>query len=271
MQWQTGKGTLVLGGGGDLGSDRGLDLNWLERAGTDPLVVFLPTASGSRKAGGKFTEYYRGLGVSRVVPLDMFEAADAANPDYCETLAGADLIYIGGGFASRLIEVVSNSPALTAMTAALRSGAVVVAMSAGARAAGDRAIVRGNGLGALRQGTEPGPLRAEADGPVQWMDGFGWMTDVVVEPHLYEWNRLGHLFLAKATYPEKLVIGIDENTALVCRSGEPALVQGKGNVYLLQPPPDDAALPQAGRSLQVRNLNLEILAAGGRWEPPTQI
>lgn len=261
----------MLGGGGDLGADRELDLDWIGRAGSDPFTVFLPTASGSRKAGGRFAEYYRELGVSRVAALELFEAEDASNAVFCQTLEAADLIYIGGGLASRLIEVLNGSPALAAMTKALQRGAVVAAMSAGARAAGDRAIVRGNGLGALRQGSVPGPLRAEADGPVQWLDGFGWMQETVVEPHLYEWNRLGHLFLAKALYPERLVVGIDENTALVCRKGEAALVKGKGNVYILQEQPDGVELPYPGRSLQLQNLRLEMLAGGGMWDPSTEM
>lgn len=246
-------GTLALVGGGDYEQSEQVDRFLLELAGgPDTPVVFLPTSHPSRLIGEKFTEYYQSLGVRNVRVAPVYERKDAENEDNALLLREAGLIFIGWGSENRLQQAVTNTPVLTAMEEAYRRGAVLAGTSAGARASGEMVISAANGPVGLREGLEIRP-------------GFNWVPGMVIEAHLSEWNRYGHLLLMGALHPELTWIGIDERTSLVIHPDGDAEVVGSGNVFVARRSPSVLAIPpRPGKALEARGLHLDVLSHGSR-------
>ena len=265
-------GTLALVGGGDYEQSEQVDRFLLDLAGGPSTpVVFLPTASPSRRMGEKFTEYYRSLGASNVQVAPVYEPEDASDEDNARLLRDAGLIFIGWGSDTRVQEVVKNTAVHAAIDEAYRRGAVLVGTSAGARGAGELVISPANGPVGLRGGLDEGPPRANDGLPLdkktvlQVWPGFNWLPGFGVEAHLTEWSRIGHLLLMGALRPDLTWIGLDERTALVIHAGGEAEVVGPSNVFVARRSPSaQIRPPEPGSALEARGLRLDVLAHGSR-------
>lgn len=156
-----GNGWIVLVGGGEFsfGETERADRAWLEKTAPGP-IGFLPTASGSDEYGHYFAEYMdEAFGrEARTVPI--YRTRDARRGKNLERIDEAATIYLGGGIADRLTEVLVDSPALEHLAGKLSSGGVLVAIAAAAQA-----------LGAAHRS-----LRGDARLP-----GLGWLPGGVIE------------------------------------------------------------------------------------------
>ena len=261
------KGTLFAIGGGDYEETEPIDRVMLDMAGgRSASVVFVPAASPSRRMGEKFVEYYRSLGAGDVQVVPVYDRQDAFKAENCSQIERADLVFIGWGVGSRLVEVTENTPFLGAMTAAYMRGAIMGCISAGARVVGELSIARGSGLDALRQGLqEDGPLRevTQAPGPLQVINGFNWLPGLGVEVHFGEWNRYGELLLMAAMRPSITWLGVDERTAMVVHPDGRCKVVGVGNVMVTRSAhPDIVVPPGDGKALEAWNVRLDVLSNG---------
>lgn len=263
-------GTLALIGGGDYEQSEQVDRFLLELAGgPDTPVVFLPTTHTSRRMGEKFTAYYQSLGARNVRVAPVYEREDAENEENAQLLREAGLIFIGWGNDSRLQQVIRDTPVLTAIEETYRAGAVLAGTSAGARATGEMVISAANGPVGPRYGLDDGPPikreKLEDLLPLQLRPGFNWVPGLVIEAHLSEWNRYGHLFLLGALHPELTWVGIDERTALVIYPSGEAEVVGSGNVFVARRSPGVQAIPpRPGKALEARGLRMDVLSHGSR-------
>ncbi len=263
-------GTLALIGGGDYAESAAIDRVLLRLAGgPDTPVVFLPTTHASRRMGEKFAAYYQSLGARNVRVAPVYEREDAGQEENARLLREAGLIFIGWGSDYRLQQVVTGTPVLAAIEEAYHGGALVAGTSAGARAAGEMVISAANGPVGLREGLDDGPPLSRAgmedNVPLQLRRGFNWVPGLVIEAHLSEWNRYGHLLLMGALHPELTWIGIDERTALVIDPNGEAEVVGSGNVFVVRRSPSVQAVPpRPGKALEARGLRLDVLSNGSR-------
>lgn len=130
-----GEGWLALIGGGEFsfGETAAADAAWLDKTAEGP-VAFLPTASGSVDYAGHFSTYVEeALGrVPATIPV--YRPRDGRRGKNVERIGEAAAVYIGGGIADTLIEVLAESPALEALENKIRTGGVVVAIAAAAQA-----------------------------------------------------------------------------------------------------------------------------------------
>jgi len=98
--------------------------------------------------------------------------------------------------------------------------------------------------------------------------GLGILPKVIVDQHFHNRNRMGRLISAIASHPDRLGIGIDEDTcALVERDGM-LQVMGKGTVTIVDPGAISYTnYPQVGASepLSLHNLRVHILSYGDRY------
>ncbi len=145
-----GAGWLALLGGGEFSFGETLDADraWLARAAPGP-VGFLPTASGSADYGRHFADYLRGEFDRELEVIPVYRARDARRRKNLERIEGAPVVYLGGGVADELLDVLAESPARESLERRLASGGIVVAIAAAAQALGQ--VTRG-----LRGGTLPG-------------------------------------------------------------------------------------------------------------------
>ncbi len=189
--------------------------------GRAPRVVCLPTAAGQEgdESVGRWSrmgvEHFRALGAD-VQALPIIDRASADDPQYEPILESADLIYFSGGNPLYLYETMNGSRAWTAAQKAWGRGAVYAGCSAGAMILGKRLPnFRQLGMGAI--------------------DGFGIVPADYIMPHF---DRSGPFkpmvnLLRQRMKDGQVMIGVDENTALVGRLGGGWKAMGRGKVHVM--------------------------------------
>jgi cyanophycinase len=191
-------------------------------AGRPARAVFLPTAAGPEgpETVGRWlrlgTEHYRRLGVEPV-PLAVVDRRDADDPDFAAAVAGAGLVYLSGGNPGYLADTLRDSAVFDAIVAAWRAGAALAGCSAGACA-----------LSALADDTRLGTTRP----------GLAVVPDLVVLPHFDQIERWKPGIVAdRAAGLEEgqILVGIDEETALVSGAGGGWRVEGRRQVWIVDP------------------------------------
>jgi cyanophycinase-like exopeptidase len=128
--------TLVLIGGGEFsfGDTREIDRHLLSRMPADRrTIAFLPTASGSPEYAGHFGNYLRELDSTvEVINVPIYRGRDSRRPKNLAAIAGAGMIYLGGGVTNNLLDTMYQSAADLAMRDAAAGGAVIAAIGAAA-------------------------------------------------------------------------------------------------------------------------------------------
>ncbi|MEO5964696.1 MAG: Type 1 glutamine amidotransferase-like domain-containing protein [Candidatus Limnocylindrales bacterium] len=201
--------------------DRGL----LESTGRSrPRVVILPTASaldGERtfQAWAEMgVEHFSALG-AEVEPVLVRTIEDGFDSAVLQAIGEADLVYLSGGHPRYLLDVLLRSPMGAAIAQANARGAIVAGCSAGAMAIVGRTM----DFRFLPRVRLPMPF------PVRWPEGLALVSGVAVLPHYDAWPEPLSAFVALQAPRGSVVLGIDEDTALVGRNGT-WQVQGHGRV-----------------------------------------
>jgi hypothetical protein len=207
------EGTVALVGSGEFtAAVAPLDRHLL---GPGSLVLALTTASApdgarvQRRWAAMAEAHFAGFGVDVRAPLVCCDDC-ALEPHVAEAIEAADLIWFSGGDPRWLRD--SIVPVEHAIRDALRRGARVAGASAGAMALG--------GYTLAKEWAEP-----------DWEPALGLVPGIGVLPHF---DRLDPARIAEAVdaAPRGLVVvGIDEDTALVLGDGESRVV-GPGRVVV---------------------------------------
>lgn len=179
-----------------------------------PRVVILPTASWPdgedvfRRWGEMGIEHFRSLG-AEVEAVPVRERADAWDRSNAQAVGEADLVYLSGGKPDHLMATLAGSPVWDAVLATHARGGVLVGCSAGAM------VLCGHlaGLRRLRGLPFPSPF------PVRWEPGLGVVPGMAVLPHYDAMPEAVMALWALQGPHDAVVVGIDEDTALVGRDG----------------------------------------------------
>ncbi len=201
--------------------DRGL----LEAtARSRPRVVILPTASAPdgestfRTWPEMGVEHFTALG-AEVEPVLVRTVAEGHDGAALQAIGEADLVYLSGGHARHLLRVLRESPLGGALAGAHARGAVVAGCSAGAMAIAGRTM----DFRAIPR------LRLPLPFPIRWPIGLSIADGIAVLPHYDAWPEPLSALVALQAPRGSIVLGIDEDTAVVGRSGA-WQVHGAGRV-----------------------------------------
>ena len=183
----------------------------------DPIVAIVPTAAARQRPDLAVEHGERafeaaaaraGIGL-RPTTARILTRDDAANPSLIEPLEAADLVHFPGGDPDLIPTVLRDTPAWTAILAALERGACISGASAGAMALGSRVWTSRGGI-----------------------DGLGLVPGAAVIPHfapdrVAAWRRVVEEGVALTW------IGLDEQTLVIGRPGETWTVAGRGRLHLV--------------------------------------
>jgi len=218
-------GLIALVGAGEYlavmdGVDRHL-LNSVRADGRAPRVVCLPTAAGQEGPAsvGRWmkmgVEHFSALGAAATA-LPIIDRLSADNPQYEPVLEDADLIYFSGGDPTYLLETIVGSRMWDAAKRAWAGGAVYAGCSAGAMIMGKHVPnIRRLGMGRN--------------------DGLAILPVEYIIPHFDHagpFKRFVSL-LRRGLRDDQLMLGIDEDTALVGTVDGSWKVMGSGQVHLM--------------------------------------
>jgi cyanophycinase-like exopeptidase len=217
-----GAGPVALVGSGEF-LDVMVPLDAELLAGRPQRAVFLPTASAEE--GAERVKYWMDLGIAHYaamgvepVALRVLDREDAERPELAAQVAGAGLVYLSGGNPGYLAHTLAGTAVWQSIVDAWRSGTALAGCSAGACALSRIADDFRN----------PGRYGG---------DGLAVVPQLAVLPHFDRFENwmpgLVGQMLAR-TPPDAVLVGIDEETALVAIDGKFS-VRGNKSVWRLDP------------------------------------
>lgn len=250
---------LAVGGAEDKMKKRGILQRFVKEAGGKRArIAILPTASSIPDERALFYQsVFAGLGAGEAFHVPIVTRRDAHAALHTAAIAGATGVFLTGGDQSRLVSVLLATRAFEAIRAGLVAGGVVAGTSAGASAFSSTMIV--GGLTGLH-------LRRDA---VKLAPGLGIITRLIIDQHFSQRDRLGRLLTAVAQQPEKLGVGIDEDTAIVYYGNGEIEVIGTGQVFVVD---GSGATPRRmeeapkSRSFTLSRVVLHVLTEGDRFD-----
>lgn len=247
-----GLGTLIpIGGNEDkgLGGDENYTLDFIEEGilsrvlaeggGPSASVLVIPTASSiPNEVGEGYIKAFEKLGCRKVYVTNILKRKDADNETYLKWMGEVDVVMFTGGDQSKIIKSIKGTQLHILMTDRYeREGLVIAGTSAGAMCMSSEMISGGSSTEAFFKGA------------VHMRDGMGLLPGLIIDSHFIQRGRFGRLTEAVAKFPQKLGIGLSEDTGLVVKQGRYCTVIGSGMVILF-----DAS--------QVRHNNEEVLLPG---------
>ena len=163
-----------------------------------------------------YVDMFSQLGARDIWVVDP-EGEQADHPAVDDALAHASGIVLTGGDQKRLARQLRGTRALNALEQALERGTPVYTTSAGTMALSDVMIA---GL--------------DVEARVILEDGLSMLPGLTIETHVNTRNRHGRLTELLGRQVNALVVGLDEDTALVFEAhSSRALVLGTGSVVFL--------------------------------------
>jgi len=185
------EGTVILHGGGNVTSAV-RDLFVELAGGNDARLLVIPTADPDTPEDISRLEVWRARRPASVDLLHARSRDQAATEDFAAPLKRATGVWISGGRQGTLASIYLGTPVERELSDLLKRGGVIGGTSAGAAIQSKVMVVRGEA----------------------WK-GFDLVPDAVIDQHFLARNRQDRLWRVLETHPQRIGIGVDEDTAAV--------------------------------------------------------
>ncbi|MCO5287246.1 MAG: cyanophycinase [Chitinophagaceae bacterium] len=256
---QKGSGNLFIIGGGERSTALMQELlNTASLAGDDYIVV-LTMASGVPDESYEAISKQLGTLCKNVVTKFHFTQQEAKDKKaWIDSVANARLIYIVGGDQNRFMDVVRATPLYEAMHTAFNEGATVAGTSAGAAVMSQIMIT-----GEERDKKDNNNFREIKKGNVITSEGMGFVSKAIIDQHFVKRSRYNRLLSVLGDHPDKMVIGIDESTAVIVK-GKRVRVVGESQVVVVSHPGKVKVFN--GDKIAFQNAKLALYSAGDTFK-----
>ena len=259
MPQSTKTAIMVIGGAEDKVHGREILQTFFYRSGaSEARLAIIPSASREPViVGDRYQGIFGEMGAKEIKVLDMRDRAqgsDSQFQDYIEECTG---VFLTGGDQLRLCGLLSDTPLMERVRQRVHLGEITLAgTSAGAAVMGHHMIAGG--------GSGESPNRSLVDMAI----GLGIIPEVIVDQHFLNRNRTARLMSAIAGHPDRLGIGIDEDTcAMFERDGWMHAI-GKGTVTIIDPGEMFQTNYQnvdPTNPISLHNMRVHILCHGDRY------
>ncbi|MEB3292321.1 MAG: cyanophycinase [Synechococcales bacterium] len=260
MMISTQSPVMVIGGAEDKENSCDILTTFFKNAGgITANIGIIPCASREPAlVGDRYYQIFKGMGAEQIQILDIRYRDECNEMRWLDVLHDCTGIFVTGGDQLRLCSLLTGTALLQALQARISMGKLVLAgTSAGAAMMGEKMIAGGS------SGESPNRSLVEL------AEGLGIIPELLVDQHFHNRNRMARLLSAIAAHPDKLGIGIDEDTCVAVGRDGTFQVLGKGTVTVV----DCAQLSHTnyGASsetspLSLHNLKLHILSQGDRYD-----
>jgi cyanophycinase len=254
---------LVIGGAEDKVHGKEILSSFWHCAGaTSAIIGIIPSASREPTIiGERYTNIFRDMGAKEIKILDVRDRIQGEDKEYQHFVEECTGIFMTGGDQLRLCGLMSDTPLMDKIKARVKSGQMALAgTSAGAAVMGHHMIAGGS--------SGESPNRALVDMAM----GLGLIPEVIVDQHFHNRNRMARLLSSISCHPERLGIGIDEDTCALFDQDGYIEVIGRGTVNIIDPQAmsyTNGAKVEAEEPLSLHNLRLHILRHGDRYNMKT--
>lgn len=251
---------FVIGGAEDKVHGREILYTFFQRAGGRTAHIgIIPCASRDPVAiSTRYRQIFEDMGAKAIEVMDIRDRTQSEDPTWKVSLEHCTGIFMTGGDQVRLCGLLADTPLVEQIRRRSQLGEITLAgTSAGAAVMGYHMIAGG--------GSGESPNRSLVDMAV----GLGIIPEVIVDQHFHNRNRMGRLMSAIAIQPDRLGIGIDEDTCAMFQGNGVFKVIGKGTVTVVNPagvthtnePDVDATQP-----LSIHGLQVHVLVHGDSYD-----
>ncbi len=255
------KGHLVIIGGGDK-PDVVIQKIIQIGGGDNGKILVIPNASSEQVESAVWqVDQFKSFGAKNVSPV--YFTRESANDDsIINKFDDADCVFFCGGDQSRLTADLLGTKLLNKIRQVYENGGVISGTSAGA-AVMSKVMITGNEF-INKDTTEI--FNMIEKGNVETTEGFGFITNAVIDQHFIKRKRNNRLINVILENPDLLGIGIDESTAILVNPDNTFEVLGESEVIIYDPSDaKDIKVNDKGK-ICVNNLKINILFAGQKFD-----
>ncbi len=265
------KGTLIPIGGNE---DKGIEENEQytqdyisegilfhvvkEAGGVDANIVVIPTASSIPvEVGENYIDAFTKLGCKNISILDIRSKEDSEKSTSINLVKNANCIMFSGGDQSKISNKIGGTSIHTILKERYinEEGFVIAGTSAGAMVMAKEMIAGGSATEAFVKGA------------VDMYSGLGLIPELIIDTHFIQRGRFGRVSEAVAKFPEKVGIGLAEDTGLIIKNDIVEVI-GSGMIIVFDPRKvkhNNQKILKEGTPMSLTNLRVHILANGDRF------
>ncbi|AFY74476.1 cyanophycinase [Synechococcus sp. PCC 7502] len=250
---------MIIGGGEDKVQDRKILRAFVENSGgASARIAIIPSASREPDIIGRiYHQIFTELRAEFVEVFDIRERLEQTPQEVEAQLDGITGIFMTGGDQLRLCALIAETPLAIAIRERTQKGKLVLAgTSAGAAVMGYHMIAGG--------GSGDSPNKEM----VSMSIGLGIIPSIIVDQHFHNRNRMARLMTAIAAHPDRLGVGIDEDTVAIFEQDNIMRVMGRGTVTIVDPAEvsySNQLWVSDTAPLTIHNLRVHILSAGSKY------
>ena len=269
---KTPKGTLIAIGGNEQKKIKETDESFQEHFGegfilqdiinnselSKPRIEVITTASEIPGiVGEKYKESFSRLGVDNVGVLDIRDRNESDKSSTLDRIGSSDIILFSGGNQSKISRIIKDTMTHKLICKRYQNERFTIAgTSAGAVAMSDEMISGGRNGTIIRKND------------LKMGKGLGLMPGVIFDSHFINRRRFGRLAEAVALHPEKLGVGLGEDTGVIIREGNILEIIGSGIVVIFDGSNLNYSQYDKLRSrvpISLANLTVHILSTQDRY------
>ncbi|MEM8503407.1 MAG: cyanophycinase [Cyanobacteria bacterium P01_D01_bin.1] len=251
---------MIIGGAEDKTNGCSILNAFVKSAGGDSATIgIIPSASREPAVvGNRYYQLFTAMGAPHVQVLDIRHRSECEEERWIEVLNDCSGVFITGGDQLRLRDLIGDTRLLQVLKEKLaRAELVLAGTSAGAAIMGEQMIAGGS------SGESPNQSL------VDLTSGLGFVPELLVDQHFHNRNRMARLLSAIAAHPNRLGVGIDEDTCIAIAEDGISHVLGKGTITIIDPGNlTHTSYPESRETspLSLHNLKVHILNQGDRYD-----
>ncbi|MBE9115835.1 cyanophycinase [Lusitaniella coriacea LEGE 07157] len=259
MPQSTKTAILAIGGAEDKVHGREILQTFWARSGAQTAkLAIIPSASREPSIiGDRYETIFKDMGVEQLEVLDIRDRDQGRDAYYLKYVDECTGVFLTGGDQLRLCGLLAETPVMERIRDRAIQGEIALAgTSAGAAVMGHHMIGGG--------GSGESPNRSLVDMTM----GLGLVPEVIVDQHFHNRNRMARLLSAIAMHPDRLGVGIDEDTCALFEQDGIIQVLGRGTVNIIDARDlTHTNQPHIGARdpICMNNLRLHILCHGDRY------
>lgn len=258
----TGPGILMpIGGAEDKLDDKVILSEFIRLSGGDEArIAIVPTASSIETAGLRYKALFLGLGAKSAEVVYIGSREDANESETLDLVSNATGVFLTGGNQMRLSSIIGGTRLEKLVRERHEAGAVVAGTSAGASILSAHMVAMG------ASGATP-KLRM-----AQMFAGFGLISNVIIDQHFRQRDRIGRLLALVAGNPGLLGIGIDEDTSVVIDNEGLLRVVGRHSVTIVDGSHMQSDIFEVKRygDITISDARLHVLGSGRSFDMNTR-
>lgn len=223
-------------------------------------IAIVPTASSIETAGLRYKALFLGMGVEQAEVIYIGSREDANSADVLDHIDQATGIFLTGGNQMRLSAMIGGTRLERMVREANERGVVVAGTSAGASILSAHMVALGASGGTPK-------LRM-----AQMVAGFGLISNVIIDQHFRQRDRIGRLLALVSSNPGLLGLGIDEDTAAIIDGNGTIEVIGRHSLTIVDGSEmfSDIFQVKAYGEITISNAKLHVLTPGRRFDMATR-